>query len=379
MKIGLVCPFSVAKGGGVLEHIYAIQVELLKRGWDAHVVTPQPRDFTIEASKKVIFIGASTDFRSPIGTTGQVSASADIDAIDDMLAREKFDILHFHAPEVPMLSRQILSRSNTINVGTFHATYPDSLTGRTFTKVIAPYTQSILKYLDEMTAVSDTAASFITTLTDRPIAIIPNGIDLETFKPARKQPAIGKTILYVGRLEARKGVKYLLKAFALLAQEDETLHLLIIGDGTDRVKLEAYARELDLGPDRVTFAGFVSNDKKIAALQQADVFCAPALYGESFGIVLVEAMACGIPTVAGDNPGYAGVMEGIGALSLVNPKDTPNFARRLQSFLYEDKLRSIWKTWAKQEIQQYSFERIVDEYEEVYKQARKVSATKPKA
>jgi len=370
MKIGLVCPFSVARGGGVLEHIYAIQAELLNRGWDAYVITPQPRDFTIEATKKVIFIGASTDFRSPIGTTGQVSASADIDAIDEMLEREKFDILHFHAPEVPMLSRQILSRSNTINVGTFHATYPDSLTGRTFTKVIAPYTQSILKYLHEMTAVSDTAASFITTLTDRPIAIVPNGIDLATFKPARKQPTTGKTILYVGRLEARKGVKYLLKAFALLSKEDPDLRLLLIGDGTDRAKLESYARELNISPDCISFAGYVSNEEKITALQQADVFCAPALYGESFGIVLVEAMACGIPTVAGDNPGYAGVMEGIGSLSLVNPKDTSNFARRLNAFLYEDKLRTIWKSWAKQEIQQYSYERVVDAYEEVYKQAR---------
>ncbi len=369
MKIGLVCPYSVARGGGVQEHVYAIQAELLKRGHEAYIVTPQPRDFTVEASKHIVFIGASADFRSPIGTTGQVSASADIDSIDEMLARQQFDILHFHAPEVPMLSRQILSRSNAINVGTFHATYPDSLTGRTFTKVIAPYTQSILKYLDEMTAVSDTAASFITTLTDRPITVIPNGIDLATFKPARKIPSEVKTILYIGRMEARKGVKYLLKAFAILARQDPDVRLVLIGDGSDRLKMEALANTLAIPPERINFMGYVSNEEKIATLQEADVFCAPALYGESFGIVLVEAMACGIPTVAGNNPGYAGVMQGLGALSLVNPKDIEDFVRRLAVFLREDDFRTIWKKWAKSEIRQYGFDKIVDSYEELYVQA----------
>lgn len=355
----------------MLEHVYAIQDELLKRGHDAYIVTPQPRDFTLDSRKNVIFIGASTDFRSPIGTTGQVSASADIEAIDEMLARQKFDVLHFHSPEVPMLSRQILSRSGAVNVGTFHATYPDSLTGRTFTKVIAPYIQSIIKYLDELTAVSETAASSIRLLTEKPIEIIPNGINLGFFKAAPKKPADGKTILYIGRLEARKGVKYLLKAFAALCQQDPDVHLTLIGDGTDRIKLETFADTLEIPRDRITFAGYVSHEEKLEALQQADVFCAPALYGESFGIVLVEAMACGIPVIAGDNPGYAGVMKGAGALSLVNPKDTDDFMRRLQVFLYEDNVRKVWKTWAKKEIMQYSFNRIVDHYEAVYKQALK--------
>ncbi len=369
MKIGLVCPYSVARGGGVQEHVYAIQTELLKRGHEAYIVTPQPRDFTVEASKHIVFIGASADFRSPIGTTGQVSASADIDSIDEMLARQQFDILHFHAPEVPMLSRQILSRSNAINIGTFHATYPDSLTGRTFTKVIAPYTQSILKYLDEMTAVSDTAASFITTLTDRPVTIIPNGIDLAIFKPVRKIPSATKTILYVGRMEARKGVKYLLKAFAILAKQVPDIRLALIGDGSDRLKMEMLADALEIPPERIDFMGYVSNEEKIVTLQQADVFCAPALYGESFGIVLVEAMACGVPIVAGNNPGYAGVMQGLGALSLVNPKDIEDFVRRLTAFLHEDDFRMIWKKWAKSEIRQYGFDKIVDSYEALYMQA----------
>lgn len=371
MKVGLVCPYSVARGGGVLEHVYAIQAELLKRGHEAYIVTPQPRDFTVEANKHIVFIGASTDFRSPIGTTGQVSASADIDAIDEMLAHQQFDILHFHAPEVPMLSRQILSRSNAVNIGTFHATYPDSLTGRTFTKVIAPYTQSILKYLDEMTAVSDTAASFITTLTDRPVAIIPNGIDLAAYKPARKLPDQPPTILYVGRMEARKGVKYLLRAFAILAMRDPDVRLLLIGDGSDRLKMETLAQTLNIPPERITFLGYVSNEEKIVALQQADVFCAPALYGESFGIVLVEAMACGVPAVAGNNPGYAGVMQGLGSLSLVNPKDIEDFVRRLSVFLYESEFRAAWRKWAKAEIRQYGFDKVVDSYEELYLQAAK--------
>ncbi len=372
MKIGLVCPYSVAHAGGVLEQLYAIQAELMRRGHEAYIVTPQPRSFTIDARKHIIFIGASTDFRSPMGTTGQISASADVDAIDEMLEREQFDILHFHEPGVPMLSRQILARSNAVNIGTFHAAFPETLTGRTFTKVTAPYTQSIIKYLDELTTVSEASAQYVSKLTERPIAIIPNGIDMRYFKPPKagsEKPEGQKMILYVGRFEARKGVKYLLRAFKVLTQQDQKVRLLLIGDGTDRRKLEQLAFDLAIPPQQYHFAGYVENDEKLKALQGADVFCSPALYGESFGTVLTEAMACNVPIVAGNNPGYATVLTGVGSISLVNPKDTVDFARRLHAMLHEEDLRRVWQKWAKGSIGQYDFRTIVDEYEKLYTKA----------
>jgi len=372
MKIGLVCPYNIAKGGGVQEIIFAMQTELRKRGHDAFIITPQPRDYDPETAKHehIIFVGTATDFNSPLHTTIQVSAGLN-DSIDAMLEEHNFDILHFHEPWVPVLSRQILTRSNAINVATFHANIPKTMMSRTVVKVVTPYTKSVLKYIHEFTAVSDAAAEYVCTLTDEPVAIIPNGIDLTKFKAPARRPdkRKDKTIFYVGRLENRKGVKYLLQAFHLLQEKDPRVSLIIAGDGPEREKLEMLVDDLDI--KNVTFTGYITDKEKQKYLRSADLFCAPALYGESFGVVLLEAMASGLVTVAGNNPGYSVVMQGLGALSLVDPKDGAEFARRLHLLLNEADLRKLWRTWAAQEITQYSYPNVVSQYEEIYQQALK--------
>ncbi|HSX17736.1 MAG TPA: glycosyltransferase family 4 protein [Patescibacteria group bacterium] len=367
MKIGLVCPYSIARGGGVQEIVYAMQAELNRRGHDAYIITPRPQDFEEEPRDHMIFVGGSVDFNSPLHTTSQVSAGEG-EAIEAMLEREQFDVLHFHEPWVPMLSMQILSRSNTTNVATFHAKLPETMMSRTMAKVVTPYTKPILKYIDAFTAVSDAASEYVCTLTDAPVAIIPNGIASrftppKTFHDNRKN----KTILFVGRLEGRKGVKQLLHAFQILSARRPEVSLVLAGDGADRAKLEMLADDLNL--KNVTFLGYISDAEKIKLLKTSDLFCAPALYGESFGLVLLEAMASGLVTVAGDNPGYEAVMSGLGAISLVNPKHSAEFARRLEMLLYEPDLRKLWRTWAENELPQYTYQRIVDQYVEVYKQA----------
>jgi len=389
MKIGLVCPYNITLGGGVQEAVRAIQAELELRGHQVKIVTPEPR--SLEAGgdhKDVIFLGSAADFKSPLHTTAQISATIDPLEIDRMLYREKFDIMHFHEPWVPVLSRQILSRSKATNIATFHAKLPENVMSRTITKVVTPYTRSVLKYLHELTAVSDAAAEYICELTDRPVSIIPNGINLDHFAKSsvKKDPKTGKTtsihipesagptILYIGRLERRKGVKYLLRAFQALQENHEDVALLLAGDGPDREKLELLTEELGLR--NVHFLGFVSEDEKLRLLHSADLFCAPAIYGESFGIVLLEALASGLVTVAANNPGYSSVMQGLGGLSLVNPQDTVEFARRLDLLLREDSLRAMWRSWAKTYVKQYSYKRVVDQYEQVYKRAMTANAPK---
>jgi phosphatidylinositol alpha-mannosyltransferase len=177
------------------------------------------------------------------------------------------------------------------------------------------------------------------------------------------------TILYIGRLEKRKGVKYLLAAFAELAKRDDEIKLVIAGNGPERGKLEMYVEDNSI--PRVTFLGAVDEPTKLRLLHEAALFCSPAIYGESFGIVLLEAMAAGVPTVAGDNPGYACVMKDRGLLSLVNVKDTAEFARRLEVFLHDEGMRKLWLAWAKEEIKQYDFKRVIAQYEAVYKKAVK--------
>ena len=373
MKIGLVLPYNIAKGGGVKEVVLALHDGLVKKGHDVTIITPQPREPYEHDDRTVLFLGTAADFKMP-STTGQISASMMTDEIDAMLEEQEFDILHFHEPWVPVLSRQILSRSRTVNVATFHSKLPETLVSRTMAKVITPYTKPLLRYIDAFTAPSDAAAEYVRSLSPVEVQIIPNGIDLQHFRPSSKPAKIvadkkgALTILYVGRLEKRKGVNYLLSAFKLMLERLPNVHLVLAGDGVDREKLEDQVAELQL-ESHVTFLGFVSEAKKLELLQTADLFCSPAIYGESFGIVLLEAMASGLVTVAGNNPGYESVMQDLGKLSLIDPKDTSAFAHRLQLLLTENDLRSLWKKWAKETVRKYDYPRVINRYEAAYEAA----------
>lgn len=368
MKIGLVCPYSISKHGGVLEVVLALKDGLQQKGHQVKVITPTPRGSDFEIIEDVIFIGTSTDFRSPSHTTTQVSSTSDNESIDAILAEEEFDVLHFHEPWVPLLSRQLLQRSQSVNVATFHSKIPEAIMTRTLAKAVNPYLKSVMKYIDVLTAVSDSGAEYALTMTEKPITIIPNGIDLAKYQhPHHVQETETKTILYVGRLERRKGVKYLLQAYALLAHNNNNIRLLIAGDGPDREKLELMAEDLKL--PNVSFLGFISEELKLELLEEADIFCSPAMYGESFGIVLLEAMATGTVCVAGNNSGYSDLMQGTGALSIVNPQDSSEFARRLELLINDEKIRKIWKEWASEYVKQFSYPKVVDQYIELYEEA----------
>src|SRR3989344_6995204 len=213
MKIGLICPYNIWRGGGVQECVLAMQQELSKRGHEVKIITPLPRNHDGIVEDHVIVLGKSTDFRA-LATSNEISASINVDAIKELLNKEKFDILHFHEPWMPLLSRQILSRSSSVNVATFHAKLPETAIAKTVEKVITPYVKSIQKYLDVLSAVSPAAAEYVSIIEPgAEITIIPNGIDLNKYRaqslPAGRQGSefkaqssgLSKTILYIGRLE----------------------------------------------------------------------------------------------------------------------------------------------------------------------------------
>lgn len=371
MKIGLVCPYSINKHGGVLEVVLSLRDGLVKRGHTVKIITPRPRNHE-EEDKDVIFFGTSTDFRtlSFSDTTAQVSSTGDTERIDEILNHEKFDILNFHEPWMPLLSRQLLQRSKAVNIGTFHSKVTEARVSRAVLRVVYPYLTSVLGYLDELTAVSPSAADYVSNMYSQPITIIPNGINTKKYKwTPYSAVSEAPTILYIGRLERRKGAKFLLQAFQLLAQDNPSARLIIAGDGPDREKLEMLAEDLNL--KNVTFLGFVSEELKIKLLAEADLFCSPALFGESFGIVILEAMSSGAITVAGNNSGYSDLMQGLGALSIVNPQDPEELARRLDLMLKQPELRKLWRKWAKEYVKQFDYERVVDQYEEFYREALK--------
>lgn len=370
MKIGIVCAYDMFRGGGVQEHVLAQAAELRRRGHIVKIITPRPRGFQGDSPRHTIFIGNSTKVRTPIKTSLELGMNFTRDAVDDLLASEQFDLLHIHEPEVPILGAQIIAKAECPIVATFHAVHPETPMARTIETFRIPYSRSIFIRLSAMTAVSDVAAVFVRDRSHQKVAIIPNGIDLNKYK-FHKDRAHHKVreIFYIGRLEKRKGVRYLIEAYRLLREERDNVQLVIAGDGPERERLEMMVADYEI--PGVTFLGHIDEKQKLHHLQRCDLFCSPALYGESFGIVLLEAMASGAVIVGGDNPGYASVMTDRGKWSLVNPKDAGEFARRLDVMLFDEEMRGLWLEWAEPYIKSFSYENIVDMYEELYQRTLK--------
>lgn len=356
--------------GGVSDIVINLHRHLDINGHDVKIITPRPRRHRDAVPEHYILVGTSRKMNTPFDTMVDIGFEAEGDEIQSILDEEDFDIIHFHEPWVPVLSRQILSRSRAVNVATFHAKVPESLLTKSIISTIRPYTKSILKYIDSYTAVSDAAAELIRSLSDEHVMIVPNGIELSQYRQSQKRRIAKrrpKKIVYLGRLEKRKGVEYLLSAYAELRKSHDDVHLDIAGSGVKAGSLKRMVQQYDI--PNVRFLGFIDESDKSELLASADVFCSPAPYGESFGLVLLEAMAVGTPVVAGNNSGYASVMTGKGRLSLVNPLSTSDFSQRLELLLYDDDVRKLWKDWAAQEIPAYDFSAVASMYETIYTQA----------
>lgn len=367
MKIAIVCPYNLSMPGGVQQHVFEQARELKKRGHIVKILTPKPRTELVFDDSDVLFIGQSRRIKTPQRTSVDVSISVTSEAIDELLEREKFDIVHIHEPIVPILARQMLPRITVPVVGTFHAALPETVLAKSIAGSISPFVKSIVKHLNVITAVSEAATSYIGNyVSTEDVYFIPNGVDLHDYTTKNKITK-RKNILYVGRLEKRKGVKHLLEAYAVYINSNKKHRLVIAGNGPDREKLERYAEELGI-KKYVNFLGYVSEKQKIKLLQDTKLFISPALYGESFGIVLIEAMATGTPALGGNNIGYASVLKNIGSVGLINPLDTELFANRIELLLENDQLRALWQDWASKEVLQYSYKNIVDSYEAIYKE-----------
>lgn len=352
--------------------IRGIADNLQERGHYVRIIAPRPKELPKLIPKDILLVGNSTEFNTPFATKADLSMSVSNEKIDELFAEQKFDILHFHEPGVPVLSTQLLSRSKSVNIATMHATMPEGMVSKSFQKIMLPYAKNIDPKIHLVTAVSESAKrTALAYSPNREVTIIPNAVDLAKFRPKtpRNVNTKSKTIVYVGRLEKRKGASYLIDAYAELAKHHNDTKLFIIGDGNLRKSLETQVAKLKV--PNVKFLGFVSEKKKIDYLQKTDLFVSPALFGESFGIVLVEAMAAGSVVLAGNNPGYQSVMVGTGRLSLVNPKSTQDFWQRMELLLYDEQIRELWLEWSYQEVEQYDYSIITSMYEDIYKKGLK--------
>ncbi len=367
MKIALVSPYDFAYPGGVTNHISSLEHYLTQMGHEVKVIAP--------ASKAVSVFG---DRFIPIGKPRPIPTSGSIarvtistrlgPTVKAVLAKEKFDIIHLHEPFMPMLCTSVLRLSNTKTVGTFHA-----FAGRPAYNFAKPLTIRFLrrwfKKLDGKIAVSEPAMEFANKHLTGHYDIIPNGIDLEHFSP--DVPPIDKfcdgklNILFVGRLEKRKGVNYLLKAYQRAKQEVPDSRLIIVGPGTRlRHKYERYVRRQGLKD--VVFTGRVSYDELPRYYKTAHVFCAPATGSESFGIILLEAMAIGRPVVASNIDGYARLVTPGAEGLLVPPRDEKALAQALIALMRDESLREQMGARGIRKAKEYDWkllaQRILDYY-----------------
>jgi phosphatidylinositol alpha-mannosyltransferase len=324
VRVGLVCPYSWSIPGGVQSHVAGLARALSSLGVETEILAPEGGDVPLGRS-------------IPIPSNGSVQrvalSPATIARTRRAVRTRGYDLVHLHEPMLPAACLTALRTARIPIVATFHM-YRRALL---WYAVFAPVVRPAARRIDACLAVSAAAAEYARRGTGRGVEVVPNGIDydeLERLVPERG----GRRILFIGRDEPRKGLGVLREAHSLLAERAE----LVLA-----------------GPN-----GVVPEDELRRQLARADVLAAPSVKGESFGLVLAEAMAAGVPVVASDIPGYRDVLRAGGVL--VPPGDAPALARALDRLLADPAARARLAEAGRREAAQYAWPRVAERVLAVY-------------
>jgi phosphatidylinositol alpha-mannosyltransferase len=356
VKIALVSPYDWAVPGGVNSHCAQLRDQFVARGHQVKIAAPASRPVS---DPDVITIGRRPVSLPVSGSLARVSLSLTLGPpVRRVLAEERFDIVHVHEPFMPVLPIHFLRYSEAVNVGTFHATREKSHFFYTWGR---RHIRRWFRQLDGKIAVSPAAERFVEEYFPGYYNIIPNGVDIERFANARPLPEYqdGKlNILFVGRPEKRKGLDHLLPAYARVQAQRSDTRLIIAGAG----KFDRYrrmARSLRL--ENVDFRGYVSNEELPRYHKSAHIFCAPNTGFESQGIVLLEAMAAGLPLVASNIEGFASVLtHGIEGL-LALPGDEAGLADALLELLDAPAARARMAEQGRRRVEEFSWDRVAQQ------------------
>jgi len=380
MKIALVSPYDFAFPGGVGRHVTNLERRFTAMGHEVKVIAPASKPVG-EFGDRFIRIGTPIPFPASDSVI-RVSISLHLaPTIKEVLAREKFDVVHLHEPFMPMLCSAVLRFSNTVNVGTFHAA--QGKPGYNFGKPISSWIlHRRARKLHGHIAVSNPALKYVSHFVPAEYEVIPNGVDTHYFRPDVKpmeQYQDGKlNIVFLGRLEYRKGLNYLLKAFLEIKREMPNTRLLACGGGTRlRGRYEQWVKRNRL--EDVVFTGRVPDEDIARYYRTADIFCAPNTSHESFGLILIEAMATGRPVVASNIEGFASVVthgqEGL----LVPPMNSQALAEALLTLLNDKGRREEMSKRGLITAQKYDWEgisrRVLEYYQKTIRKVRGQTGT----
>jgi phosphatidylinositol alpha-mannosyltransferase len=360
MRIGMVCPYSFDVPGGVQSHVLQLAEVLRERGHEVSVLAPASRhvslpEYVVSAGKAI-----------PIPYNGSVARLQFSPAVHGRVKRwllqGEFDVLHLHEPNAPSLSMWALRIAEGPIVATFHTSTTKSLTLSVFQSLLRPWHEKIVGRI----AVSDVARRWQMEALGSDAVEIPNGVDvasLASAPPLDGYPRAGKTVLFLGRYdEPRKGMAVLIEALPRVVERFPDLQVLVVGHG-DEDELRTQAGEMTR---YLRFLGLVDDAGKASAMRSADVYCAPNIGGESFGVVLVEAMAVGTPVVASDLDAFRRVLRDGEAGRLVPVGEAAGLADGLIEMLEDDALRARYVAAGSQEVTRYDWSVVASQIMRVY-------------
>jgi phosphatidylinositol alpha-mannosyltransferase len=351
VRIGLVCPYSLTIPGGVQGQVLGLARELRTRGHDVRVLGPcdgPPPDAGVTP------LGRSV----PTAANGSVAPlapdpSAQLRTIR-ALRDEGFEVLHLHEPIAPGPCMTALLFADAPSVGTFHAAGESA-----GYRVMGWALRRLAARLDHRCAVSPDAMALARGALGGEYELLFNGIEVARFADGPVHPTDGPTIFFLGRHEPRKGLEVLLTALADLPSD---VRLWVGGDGPQSAELQArFAHD-----HRIEWLGRISDDERAARMRGCTVYCSPSVRGESFGMVLLEAMASGCALVASDLDGHRNVAtDGVDAL-LAPVGDAAALAKSLRRVLDDDDLRAELVAGGRRRADQLSMARLAARYEEIY-------------
>jgi phosphatidylinositol alpha-mannosyltransferase len=351
VRIGIVCPYSLTLPGGVQGQVMALARTLRTMRHDVRVLGPcdgPPPDAAVTPLGDSIPTAANGSM-APVAP----DVSAQLRTIR-ALRDERFDIVHVHEPIAPGPSHTALIFKSQPLIGTFHAA-GDSAAYRWF----RPLVRWGANKLDMRCAVSEDARAMAEHFLGGEYELVFNGVELTPYAKTAPAPTEGPTILFLGRHEPRKGLAVLLDAMAELPTD---VRLWVAGDGPETDAL----RRRVAGDVRIEWLGRISEEEKVARLRGADVFCAPSLRGESFGVVLLEAMAAHTPVVASQLPGYANVARAGQDALLVPPGDAAALADALRLVLTDDAVAESLVTSGEGRASHFSMDHLAERYVSLY-------------
>lgn len=369
MKIGLVSTDPLCFHGGVQEQIKGLYKFFNSNGHEAKIIAPRYSDDE-DYGRDFILVGDS--FKFPWnGSWGSISYCFNIRKLIKTFDREGFDVLHFHNAGL-FTSMEVLLLSDSVNILTLHALPDFSLFYKAASPLYQLFAKTVSNKMDGLITVSKASLNYMKFMKkyfNGRVEVIPNGIDTKKFSPKNKRMGEfddgKKNILFVGRIEKRKGLSYLINAFRAVKRKNDDTRLIVVGDGDLKEELEERVEGTRLKD--VVFVGSKDGKEIPKYYATADIFCSPAVKGEAFGVVLLEAMASGKPIVAFANRGYREVLRNYDKRFLIEPRNTKGLARALLDLVGNDRLRESLGLWGLKESRKYSWDVVGKRMLEFYK------------